>query len=121
MSMSGNLPVDSARQLGHDMAVPWLQIIQWVPSILDLSRDLLRKSRQPPPPGSDPAAELQLHIAALQENERRQAELIARMAEQSATLSEAVTALHRQLRFTQIAAGVAMTLAVVGCLIAWLK
>ena len=37
------------------MPVPWLQIVQLVPSILDVSRELLRKSRTlaPPMPSGD--------------------------------------------------------------------
>ena len=103
------------------MAVPWLKIIQWVPSILELSRELLRKSKLATPPGGDQITEVQPRIAALEENERRQAELIANMAEQSATLSEAVTLLHRQLRLTRIGAGLAMIFGLLGCLIALIR
>ncbi len=42
----------------------------------------------------DPA-NLAARIAALEENERRQAELVERMAAQQARLSKAVTVLHR--------------------------
>ncbi|HZF25226.1 MAG TPA: hypothetical protein VEZ88_03110 [Steroidobacteraceae bacterium] len=96
------------------MPVPWLQIVQWVPSILELSRELLTRSRRPTaaPPG-DPSARL----AALEENERRQAELLNRMAEQTAQLTAAVTVLHRQTRwliFGQcLAAGIALLAVVV--------
>ncbi len=94
------------------MPVPWIQIVQWVPSILELSKELLNRSRRvPSAPGgapADPAARL----AALEENERRQAELVSRMAEQTAQLTAAVTALHRQMQWLIvgqcIAAGVAL-------------
>jgi dienelactone hydrolase len=94
------------------MPVPWIQIVQWVPSILELSKELLNRSRRvPSAPGgapADPAARL----AALEENERRQAELVSRMAQQTAQLSAAVTALHRQMQWLIvgqcIAAGVAL-------------
>lgn len=84
------------------MAVPWLQIVQLVPSILDVSRELLKKtSRMPPgPPGaSQPQDEAHfgMRIAALEENERRQAELVSQMAEQLAGLARAVTVLHTRV------------------------
>lgn len=91
------------------MPVPWLKIIQWVPSILDLSRDLVRRSKQMQQGATAP--DLGMRIAALEDNERRQAELIESMAEQSASLSEAVTALHRGLRRMQWLATIALALA----------
>jgi|SRR5262245_57105103 len=90
------------------MPVPWLQIVQWVPSILELSRELLNRSRRPVAPTTDPATRL----AALEENDRRQTELLSRMAEQTAQLTAAVTVLHRQTRWLIIgqflAAGIAL-------------
>lgn len=82
------------------MAVPWLQIMQLVPSIVEVSRELLKNTRKTPlateitGPQSD--QELAARIAALEENERRQAELISQMAQQMAGLASAVTALHRR-------------------------
>ncbi|MGH8177653.1 MAG: hypothetical protein ACREV5_15455, partial [Steroidobacter sp.] len=72
------------------MAVPWLQIVQLVPSIVEVSRELLKRTRRPTattasaPPSDD---ELALRIIALEENERRQAELVSQMAEQMAGLT----------------------------------
>ena len=90
------------------MPVPWLQIVQWVPSILELSRELLNRSRRPVAATADPTARL----AALEENDRRQTELLSRMAEQTAQLTAAVTVLHRQTRWLIIgqflAAGIAL-------------
>lgn len=89
------------------MAVPWVQIIQWAPQIISLSRDLLNRSRNTPPaqalvrpadPDSVPA-----RVAALEENERRQAELVDRMAAQQAELAKAVVTLHRRQRALVIA------------------
>jgi len=31
------------------MPVPWLQIVQLVPSILDVSRELMKRTKQVPP------------------------------------------------------------------------
>lgn len=99
------------------MAVPWLQIVQLVPSILDVSRELLRKSKGAPPAGM-PAApqsrdELVARLAALEENERHQAELISQMAEQQAVVARAITALHRQVTWLAAGFGVSLIVALV--------
>ncbi len=94
------------------MAVPWFQIMQLVPSIVEVSRELLKNTRKAPlttdiaGPQSD--QELAARIAALEENERRQAELISQMAQQMAGLARAVTVLHR--RALWLAAALAVTL-----------
>jgi hypothetical protein len=99
------------------MAVPWLQIVQLVPSILDVSRELLKRSKNTPTrdlvdaPTSD--AELAARIAALEENERRQAELVSQMAEQLAVLARAVNALHRQTTWLMVGLGVAILVALI--------
>ena len=99
------------------MAVPWLQIVQLVPSIVDVSRELLKKSKRPEPdvpqsPGAAPSAEeLRARIAALEENERRQAELVSKMAEQLADLSKAATTLHRRALWLGVGCVVATVLA----------
>ena len=100
------------------MALPWLQIVGLVPSILDVSRELLKRSKRAPEggpaelPAPDDSA-LADRIAALEENERRQAELISQMAEQNAALARAVTTLHGRLIRLGIAAGVAVLLAAI--------
>jgi hypothetical protein len=100
------------------MAVPWLQIVQLVPSILDVSRELMKRTKQPPqaPAGAQlPASasydELAARVAGLEENERRQAELVAQMAEQLAGVARAVTDLHRRVLWLTGAAIVAVGLA----------
>lgn len=87
------------------MPVPWVKIVQLMPTILEVSRELLMRSRQRPQAGVperiDPsagAAALAPRVAALEENERRQAELVTAMADQLAQLTSAVTALHAQNR-----------------------
>jgi hypothetical protein len=85
------------------MPVPWTQIIDWAPQIITLSRELLTRARASKTAG--PAArtpdptDLGARIAALEENERRQAELVDRMATQIEQLTRAVTALHRRQRW----------------------
>lgn len=99
------------------MAVPWLQIVQLVPSILDVSRELMKRTKSTGPgpapglPVSD--ADLAARIAALEENERRQAELVTQMAEQIAALARAVTSLHRQMIWLTVGLGVAVIVALV--------
>lgn len=104
------------------MAVPWTQIIRWAPQILSVSRDLLQRSRRdaPPPgpatPGDGGKSGLAARIAALEDNERRQAELVDRMAAQQAELARAVVTLHRQVRWLLVAT-IVLTLGVVGAIV----
>jgi uncharacterized coiled-coil protein SlyX len=105
------------------MPVPWAQIVRFMPSILELSHELLRRTRRPPqseePARDDKAsatAALEARIVALEENERRQAELVTNMAEQLQQLTAAVTALHRQWRILVgglVAAGIVGVIALV--------
>lgn len=97
------------------MPVPWMQIVQLVPSILDVSRELLRKSRtQVPVPVEDATPDENAgRIARLEENERRQAELINQMAEQLAQLARAVTVLHKRAIWLTAGMSLAIVLAVI--------
>ena len=83
------------------MAVPWLQIVQLVPSIVEVSRELLKRTKRLPAPEEtsvpQTADELTQRVLMLEENERRQAELVSQMAEQMSNLTRVVTALHRQV------------------------
>jgi hypothetical protein len=108
------------------MPVPWLQIVSLMPSILELSRDLLKRSRGQPvgeSAGAAPAtgttgAALHARITALEENERRQAELVTSMADQLAQLTAAATALHAQNRRLWVGQIVAAVVAVVALVFA---
>jgi hypothetical protein len=104
------------------MAVPWLQIVQLVPSILDVSRELMKRTKQAPPAAQLPAApsydELAARVASLEENERRQAELVAQIAEQLAGVARAVTDLHRRALWLTAAAAVAVVLAATALFVA---
>ena len=95
------------------MPVPWLQIVQLVPSILDVSRELMKRTKQAPPLVAPSSEELAARIASLEDNERRQAELVAQMAEQLAGVARAVTDLHRRVLWPTAAAAVAIILAAV--------
>jgi hypothetical protein len=93
------------------MPVPWNQIVQLMPSIIDVSRELLRRTRAPTQPKEagqnrvalPVTAELQERVRVLEDNEQRQAELSTRMAQQLSQLTMAVTDLHRQVRWLLIA------------------
>jgi hypothetical protein len=88
------------------MPVPWAQIVRLMPSILELSHELLRRTRRRPPESEQPVpddkpsatAALESRVLALEENERRQAELVTNMADQLEQLTTAITALHGQWR-----------------------
>jgi hypothetical protein len=103
------------------MPVPWLQIVQLVPSILDVSRELMKRTKQAPSAAQMPVPvtdeELAARVVSLEENERRQAELVAQMAEQLAGVARAITDLHRRVLWLTAIAGLAVILAVVALLV----
>jgi hypothetical protein len=85
------------------MPIPWKQLLTFTPQIIDLSRELLKRARSKPDDpqlvrAADPG-DLAARVTALEENERRQAELVERMATQQAELSRAVVTLHRRQRW----------------------
>ena len=104
------------------MPVPWLQIVQLVPSILDVSRELMKRTKQAPPSAQVPVPitdeELAARVVSLEENERRQAELVAQMAEQMAGVARAVTDLHRRVLWLTAIAAVAVILAATALVVA---
>ena len=105
------------------MPVPWVHIVRLMPSILEVSRELLKRTRRGAPDEQQPRLEgradkatLEQRVAALEENERRQAELVTTMADQLAQLTTAVTALHTQMRYLiagQVISAVVAVVAVV--------
>ena len=106
------------------MAVPWAQIVRLMPSIVELSHELLKRTRRAPENAAEPArddkvsstAALEARILALEENERRQAELVTNMADQLEQVTMAVTVLHRQWRILVgglVAVGIVAVVAVV--------
>lgn len=106
------------------MPLPWLQIVQLVPSIVEVSRELLKKTRRAPesatlpePQGADDSA-LRARIVALEDNERRQAELVNQMAEQISVLTSAVTSLQQRQLWLILATAGSICLAVVALIMA---
>jgi hypothetical protein len=103
------------------MALPWLQIVQLVPSIVDVSRELLRKNKRLPEeiqPESRTDAALIARLEELEENERRQAELMNQMAEQIAKLTRAITTLHNRTLWLGYITGFASVVAVGAMIVA---
>jgi hypothetical protein len=85
------------------MAILWKHLIQFAPQIISVSRELLSRTRSKPKAGdlvraADPE-DLAQRLSALEENERRQAELVERMALQLSELSQAVLALRQRQRW----------------------
>ena len=76
------------------MAIPWFQIVKLVPEIVSLSKQLLQQTRTDQ---SSRAKPLEDRVAELELNERKQAELVASMAQQLAAMADALTALRKQL------------------------
>jgi hypothetical protein len=106
------------------MPVPWLQIVQLVPSILDVSRELMKRTKQARPSAQLPVSatdtddELAARVGSLEENERRQAELVAQMAEQLAGVARAITDLHRRVLWLTAIAAVALVIAIAALVVA---
>lgn len=99
------------------MAVPWLQIVQLVPSIVEVSRELLKRTKHLPDPQQvavpQNVDQLAQRVLTLEDNERRQAELVNQMAQQMSNLTRAVTALHRQVLWLGGTAVVAIIVAAI--------
>jgi hypothetical protein len=105
------------------MRVPWSQIVQLMPSILEVSRELLKRTRAAGEPEaalpSLPAtAELEARVSILEDTEQRQAELSTNMADQLAQLTAAVTDLHRRVRWLLIGVIATAVLALVAVALA---
>lgn len=107
------------------MAVPWLQIVSLMPSILDVSRELLKRTRKTPTSDSPllgveggETDRYEARIRALEENERRQAELVTTMADQLSQLTLAASSLHKLTRWLIVTQVVTSLVAVVALVVA---
>jgi hypothetical protein len=97
------------------MAIPWFQIVKLVPEIVSLSKQLLQQTKTAQPSSSKPLEE---RVAELEVNERKQAELVASMAQQIAAMTDAVTALAKQVFVLRILSIVSLLLAIAAIIIA---
>lgn len=101
------------------MAVPWNRLALLVPPALRLARELL--DRKQAAAGAPVREALEPRIAALEETQRKEVEVVHALAEQAAALSEAAGELRRQARLTLWVATGAAVLAAAALLAAVLR
>jgi len=108
------------RQPGYPrgVAIPWTRIARLAPVVLGLAREILDRR---PPARTGPDPNLSARLGALEETERRQAEALHALAEETAALAEAASGLRRQLRTLLVVAVVAAALAAAALLVAVLR
>lgn len=97
------------------MAIPWFQIVKLVPEVVSLSKQLLQQTKTAQSTGAKPLEE---RVAELEANERKQAELVASMAQQMAAMADAVTALRRQFWAFRLISIISLLLAVAAIILA---
>lgn len=106
------------------MAIPWLQLVKYAPSILAMTNELLQKTRRAEPPlgqvaGEHPdPGELAPRVALLQHDLRRQAEALHELAKQMEGLTTAVGEARRALRTALGLGGGALVTAVIALIVA---
>lgn len=102
------------------MAIPWMQIVKWMPTIVQVSRDLLRRTETTAPVDTHNASVdmLAQRLLRLEENERRQAELVHQMAEQLSQVSEALLVMRRRQIWLGVALAIVGAIAVVALVLA---
>ncbi len=91
--------------LGYALTkIPWKSILPYVPTVVDTARELLRNlgkttAVQPSETAKDvPAVGLSRRVLQLEENEARQAALVARLAEQQQKLVESLRILESRVQ-----------------------
>jgi hypothetical protein len=97
------------------MAIPWFQIVKLVPEVVSLSKQLLQQTKTAQSTGAKPLDE---RVAELEANERKQAELVASMAQQMAAMADAVTALRRQFSAFRLISIISLLLAIAAIIVA---
>jgi hypothetical protein len=97
------------------MAIPWFQIVKLVPEVVSLSKQLLQQTKTAQSTGAKPLEE---SVAELVANERKQAELVASMAQQMAAMADAVTALRRQFSAFRLISIISLLLAIAAIIVA---
>jgi hypothetical protein len=97
------------------MAIPWFQIVKLVPEIVSLSKQLLQQTRTAQSSGARPLEE---RLAELEANERNQAELVASMAQQMAAMTDALTALRKQVSGFRLFSIISLLVAIAAIIVA---
>jgi len=82
--------------------VPWKLVLPYIPSVVETAKDLLRAAKKSgPAAGADVgpvAPDLAERVAQLENNERKQAELVQAMAEQQERLALSLRILESRLQ-----------------------
>jgi predicted PurR-regulated permease PerM len=97
------------------MAIPWFQIVKLVPEIVSLSKQLIQQTRNAQSSGAKPLDE---RVAELEVNERNQAELVASMAQQLAAMTDALTALRKQVSGFRLFSIISLLVAIAAIIVA---
>jgi hypothetical protein len=97
------------------MAIPWFQIVKLVPEIVSLSKQLLQQTKTAQSTAAKPLDE---RVAELEVNERNQAELVASMAQQLAAMTDALTALRKQVSGFRLFSIISLLLAIAAIIVA---
>ena len=117
------------------MAIPWFQIVKLVPEIVSLSKQLLQQTKTAQSTGAKPLEE---RVAELEVNQQKQAELVARgargarhhrgdrlgfdgatMAQQLAAMTDALTALRKQVSVFRLFSIISLLLAIAAMIVAF--
>jgi hypothetical protein len=98
------------------MAIPWFQIVKLVPEIVSLSKQLLQQTKTAQ---STEAKPLEDRVAELEVNEQKQAELVASMAQQLAAMTDALTALRKQVSVFRLFSIISLLLAIAAMILAF--
>lgn len=82
--------------------VPWKQVLPYIPSVVETAKDLLRAAKKSglaaSADGGPVAPDLAGRVAQLENNERRQAELVQAMAEQQERFTVSLRILESRLQ-----------------------
>jgi hypothetical protein len=97
------------------MAIPWFQIVKLVPEIVSLSKQLLQQTKTAQSTAAKPLDE---RVAELEVNERNQAELVASMAQQLAAMTDALTALRKQVSGFRLFSIISLLVAIAAIIVA---
>ena len=97
------------------MAIPWFQIVRLVPEIMSLSKQLLQQTKTAQSSGTK---SLEERVADLEVNEQKQAELVASMAQQMAAMTEALTALRKQISGFRLLSIISLLIAIAAIIVA---
>lgn len=106
------------------MAIPWLQLVKYAPSILSMTNELLQKARRTESSDEHAAerrpdqGELEPRVALLQHDLRKQAEALHELARQVEGLTVVLAGVRRSLHTALALGGAALAAAIVALIVA---